>query len=135
MMVFLSGRGVGPCCHAATADVTAAADLTAAPNCSTAVSPVAPARARPARMISTSLIPIQARSTNGGGAFVRSRTTTEAPGRAAFHWSMKSAVSFREVENSWRGLTSIASRVGIWGSYAVDCLVRHLGGVDDLKKR
>jgi hypothetical protein len=26
----------------------------------------------------------------------------------------ESAVSFREVEKSWRGLTSIASKVGIW---------------------
>jgi hypothetical protein len=43
-MVFLSGHGVSPCCYAATAG-TAAADLTAAPNCSAAVSPAAPARA------------------------------------------------------------------------------------------
>jgi hypothetical protein len=48
--------------YAATAGVTAAADLTAAPNCSTAISPTTPARARPARMNSTSLIPIQAKS-------------------------------------------------------------------------
>src|SRR5580700_7941211 len=79
--------------------------------------------------------PIQARSTNGGGVFTRSRTTTAAPGCAAFHWSTKSAVSFREVENSWRGLTSIASRVGIWALLMSDCLAHYLGGADDLKKR
>src|SRR5260370_41809058 len=79
--------------------------------------------------------PIQARSTNGGGVLIRSRTTTAAPGCAAFQWSMKDAVSFREVENSWRGLTSIASRVGIWGSSTAHCLAHDLGGEVDRKKR
>src|ERR1700689_3807937 len=74
---------------------------------------------------------IQARSTNGGGVFIRSRTTTAEPGYAAFHRSMKCGGGFRDVESSWRGLPSMASRVGIWVSDMADCPSHHLGRDDD----
>ena len=70
--------------------------------------------------------PIQGASTNGSTVLTRSLTITDPPGLAALHFSTKTAVSLREVEDSKRGLASMASNVG-----TADLTIVGLEGFDD----
>src|SRR5699024_7801055 len=58
---------------------------------------------------------IQDWSTNGNRVSTRSLNTTDPSAWAAFHCRTNSAVSLRDIEWSERGLTSMASSVGLCG--------------------